>query len=502
MSGLRERTLEELVRDVFDVLVVGGGIVGSRVAWDAARAGLRVALVDAKDFGGATSSASARLVHGGLRYLRAGEISLVRTASRERDALASRIAPHLVRPLPFVLASDRSGGQGAKCAAGLFAYAALGGFRRPFPRIIPSREAGDLVPPLRNENLGLRAVFHEAKTNDARLTLATVTAAARAGAVVANYLRAVELYTSPGKISRVLLEGRRGEGTVSVACRAIVNATGPWLDLLRRMEDPLSGPLVRLSKGVHVVLRPWEQWRAALALSLGGDRHLYAVPCDGTVLLGTTDTEYSGDPYRVAPEPSELSTLLEAASEFLDGEALRPERVLSAFAGLRVLPRGEGDPSAAPREHLLSVGPGGMVSVAGGKLTTHRQIALDALGHLPTEVRPRRLLLSDEPLPGASRAPRFRDLAARLDASCLDHLFHLYGREAENLLAYAGLYPNALDPITPEAPDVWAQAYHAISNEWALTVEDVVYRRTSLGLRGLDTPLVRERISSAWKPPA
>lgn len=496
MSGLRERTLEELGSGVFDVLVIGGGIVGSRVAWDAARAGLRVALVDAKDFGGATSSASARLVHGGLRYLRTGEVRLVRTALRERDALGSRIAPHLVRTLPFLLASAKSPRQRSKCAAGLFAYAALGGFRQPVPRPVSGREAGHLVPPLRIENLGLCTTFREARTNDARLTLATVTAAARAGAVVANYLRTAALDLAPGGISRVLLEGRGGEGTVNVGCRAVVNATGPWVDRIREMEDPLCEPLTRLSKGVHVVLRPQEEWRAALAVSLDGDRHLYAVPSEGTVLLGTTDTEYLGDPDRVAPEPADVSSLLDAASGFLTREALRPERVISAFAGLRVLPREKGALSSASREHLLSVGTGGVVSVAGGKLTTHRQIALDALRRLPADVRPRRLALSDAPLPGAY-PPDPRDLASRLDASTVDHLLHLYGGEAENLLAYAGLFPNALEPITPEAPDVWAQVYHAISSEWALTVQDVVHRRTTLGRRGLDTPPVRDRISSA-----
>ncbi len=500
MNERRERALEELGRGVFDVLVIGGGIVGSRVAWDAARARLRVALVDAGDFGGATSSASARLVHGGLRYLRTGEVRLVRTALRERNVLASRIAPHLVRPLPFVLASTKSPRRGLECAAGLFAYAALDGFRRPLPRFVSGQEASHLVPPLRIENLGLRAVFHEARTNDGRLTLATVTAAARAGAVVANYLRVVELDPAPGNISRVLLEGRGGEGTVSVGCRAVVNATGPWVDSIRRMEDPGCEPVARLSKGVHVVIQPGDGWLAALAVSLDDDRHLYAVPCEDTVLLGTTDTEYLGDPGRVAPEPAEVSSLLDAASGFLAREALRPERVISAFAGLRVLPRGESASSSASREHLVSVGPGGMVSVAGGKLTTHRPIALDALRHLPAEVRPRRLALSDEPLPGAY-LPASRDLASRLDASTLDHLLHLYGGEAENLLDYAGLFPNALERITSEAPDVWAQVYHAISNEWALTVDDIVHRRTTLGLRGLDTLRVRARISAVLEGP-
>ncbi|HEX6709021.1 MAG TPA: FAD-dependent oxidoreductase, partial [Rubrobacter sp.] len=188
MSGLREHALEVLGLGVIDVLVVGGGIVGSRVAFDAARAGLRVALVDAGDFGGATSGASARLVHGGLRYLRTGNVRLVRTALRERNLLASRVAPHLVRPLPFVLSA--AGGQRSQCAAGLLAYAALDGFRSPLPRFVTPEEAARLVPSLLVEDLSSRAVFHEAQTNDSRLTLATVAAAANSGAVVANYLRA------------------------------------------------------------------------------------------------------------------------------------------------------------------------------------------------------------------------------------------------------------------------------------------------------------------------
>lgn len=495
MIGLRERVLEELGHGVFDLLVIGGGIVGSRVAWDAARAGLRVALVDAGDFGGATSSASARLVHGGLRYLRTGEVRLVRTSLRERTVLAARIAPHLVRPLPFVLASTKSPRQRAKCAAGILAYAALDGFRRPLPRFVSGPRAGRLVPPLRTGNVGLSAVFHEALTDDGRLTLATVTAAARAGATVANYVRVVELDPAPGDVSRVLLESRWGGRTISVGCRAVVNATGPWVDTIRRIEDPGCGPVARLSKGVHVVLRPADQWRAALAIALHDDRHFYAVPCQGTVILGTTDTEYLGDPGRVAPGPADVSSILDAASEFLAPEALRSERVISAFAGLRVLPRGEGAPSSSSREHILSVGPGGVVSVAGGKLTTHRQIALDALRHLPAEVRPRRLALCDEPLPGAWRRTS-RELACRPDAPTVDHLLHLYGKEAEYLLGYTRLHRNALERITSEAPDVWAQVYHAISDEWAMTVDDIVHRRTTLGLRGLDTPLARARISS------
>jgi len=335
----RERALEELARGVFDVLVIGGGIVGSRVAFDAARYGLRVTLVDAGDFGGATSGASARLMHGGLRYLGTGGWSLVRASLNEREVFARRIAPHLVRPLPFVSSTIGGRRQRSRCAAGLLAYAALDAFRGPLPHFATPEEAASLVPPLRVEELDSHALFHEASTNDSRLTLATVTAAARCGAVVANHLRVVALNLVPGGTSRVTLLGSEGEFTLS--CRAVVNATGPWVDRLRAMEDPEGEPIARLSKGVHVVLRPDEPWRAAAAVSLQGGRHLYAVPCEGAILLGTTDEEYAGDPAGVAAEPGDISYLLDTARQFLNPELLIRERVISTFAGLRVLPRGE-----------------------------------------------------------------------------------------------------------------------------------------------------------------
>jgi glycerol-3-phosphate dehydrogenase len=495
VSGLRVRALEELGEGVFDVFVIGGGIIGSRVAFDAARYGLRVALVDAGDFGGATSGASARLIHGGLRYLGMGGIRLVRAALRERDILASRIAPHLVRPQPFLLSVAGGKSERSRCAAGLLLYAALGGLRGPLPRLVTPEEAARLVPPLRPDSLASHAVFHEAVTDDSRLTLATVAAAARSGAVVANYLQVANLES--GTISRVTLRGR--EGNLVVRCRAVVNATGPWVDRVRRMEDPGCRPIARLSKGVHAILKPDERWRAAVAVSLEGGHHLYAVPCEGTILLGTTDEEYEGDPARVAAEPADISHLLRMAGQFLDGQMLLEERVVSAFAGLRVLPRGEDATRDASREHLLRVGPGGMVSVAGGKLTTHRRIALDVLRHLPDAVRPRRLRLGEDPLPGASLS-RTRAHYSCLDAPTLDHLLRHYGGESTMLLAYREEFPNATDRIVAGAPDLWAQVYHAIREEWAVTVEDVIHRRTTLGLRGFDSPEIRQKISTFLEP--
>ncbi|MDQ3913257.1 MAG: FAD-dependent oxidoreductase, partial [Actinomycetota bacterium] len=367
---------------------------------------------------------------------------------------------------------------------------------RPAPRLVSAQGARGLIPPLRTAGLGACALLEEAVTDDGRLTLSTVKAAVLAGAVAVNHLRVVELGRSRGGISGAVLEGREGEGFVSVRCRAVVNATGPWIDQLRLLEDPRREPAVRLSKGVHLVLSRESDWRAAFTLDLDGAGHVYVVPWHGMLLLGTTDTPYGDDPGAVAPDPAEQSHLLDAASRFLPPDLIRPARVRCSFAGLRVLPLGDGRVYEASRGHVVRVGPAGMISVGGGKLTTHRLIALDALRALPGDLRPRKLRPSTDPLPGSS-PPDARALLTLLDAPTAEHLMELYGGEAEKLLGYAARFPDALEKVHPEAPDVWAQVYHAADEEWAVTADDVLRRRTTLGIRGLDTEEVRGRISRA-----
>ena len=482
----RWRTLERLNGGIFDLLVIGGGIVGSRVAYDAASSGLRVALVDAGDFAGATSGASAGLAHGGLRYLKRGDLGSVRAACRERGLLASRIAPHLVKPLPLVATCGGGLVRSVQLVAGLSLYAVLGGPGWPAPTPVSFRKAAGLVPPLGHGRP--IAVFYEAAVDDARLTLATVTAAARAGAVVVNHLGVRELRVVAGGISEAVLDA-----DIRVRARGVVNATGPWTEHLRRMEDRRCRPVTRLSKGAHVVLREDGGWRAGLAAFLGDGDHIYAVPGDGLLVLGTTDEEYFGDPSEVTATPDDVALILDKASVLLP-ELARGAEVLSAFAGLRVLSHGKAATADAPRGHLLSVGRSGMVSVAGGKLTTHRRISSGVIQHLPPHIRPRKFRPDASPLPGAAwgslhGAPRVPHEVGR-------HLARVYGSEVEAVLDASKAMPDALEPITPGCPDVWAQVYHAVRSEWAMTVDDVVRRRTGIALRGLDTPEVRVGISA------
>jgi glycerol-3-phosphate dehydrogenase len=471
------------------VLVIGAGIVGSRIAYEAAGAGLRVALVDAGDFGGATSSASSKLVHGGLRYLSTGQLGLVRAALAERRALERRVAPHLVTPLPLVVAVPARVSR-SRVACGARLYAGLSGFRDPPGRLLLSDEVRRLVPHLRDDLPQSCLLLHEATTHDGRLTLATVTAAARRGAIVANYTRVVAVERVRGRAAGAVLEGRPGEGLVTLRFRAAVNATGPWVDRVRALEDPRARSSVRLSKGVHAVLRADVGWRAALALWDEG-RSIVVVPWQGVLLVGATDGPYEGDPDDIGTGEGDVAEALAAARELLPAEVLSPERVLSSFAGLRVLPPGDGRTSRAPRSHVVSVGRAGLVSVAGGKLTTHRRVAVDALRRLPPEVRPRSL----RPSACALTEPVVESTALADDPELCLHLRGLYGSEAPALAGHASA-PDAFERIHPDGPDVWAQAYRAVEREWALTPEDIGCRRTTLAVRGLFDDRVRARLAA------
>jgi glycerol-3-phosphate dehydrogenase len=493
----RAAALELLAGDVADLLVIGGGIVGSRVAYEAARAGLSVALIDKGDFGGATSAASSKLVHGGLRYLATGDLKLVRELHREREALGTQVAPHLVRPLSLVLAVERRHSRRTvKLAAAMGLYAAASGFRRPRPRLIRRGHAQELVPfdPAAIAACGL---VEEASTHDARLALATARAARQAGAVALNHVRALAIERRRGEAAVETVDRLSGE-RVTVRCRSLINACGPWVDRVRQLEEPGARPLTRLSKGVHVVLPLPEGWRAGIAL-FDDSRSAFAVPWQGLLLVGATDTPIDG-PSTPVPSAQEVETLLGWFRDVLPRESLRADRIVSSFAGLRVLPPGQGGTTRASRRHLIDVAPSGTVSIAGGKLTNHRTIAVDALAALPPEVRPSRLTPSAERLPGARVAGASDALGRRLDPRTAAHLLSLYGGEGVRLLDYADTIPDAFEPIHPDGPDVWAQAHFAIDEELAVTAEDIAARRTTLGVRGLASTDILGRLERLTEP--
>jgi len=450
----REEALDRLAGGRFDLAVVGGGIVGAGVAALAAEHGLSVALVDRGDFASGTSSASSKLIHGGLRYLRMGDFRLVREALQESQTLATRVAPHLVRPLRFVLPVFDEGPYGRSAIrAGLWLYRALAGSPGEAFRLVDAPEARRLVPALRAERLTAAGAYSDAQTNDARLCLAVLRSAEARGAVVVNY---AELVGLAGAFELDVAD--RIEGSpVRVAARAVVNAAGPWVDRVRRLEDPGAGRSVALSKGVHLVLRPREPWSTALTIPQDGTRVSFVLPWEGMLLLGTTDERYEADPDEVGVDAAEEAQVLAEAARALVPGAVGAEDVVARFAGLRVLPLGPAGTARARREVTILRGPKGMLSVAGGKLTTYRRIARAVLAELG--VRDRQ---PPSPLPDV----------------------------APEVLAYA----DALEPLVPGEPELVAHVLHARDREWAVRAEDVLRRRTTLALRGFDEPELRRRV--------
>jgi glycerol-3-phosphate dehydrogenase len=472
----RERAFAELGERRFDLLVIGGGIVGAGVAEAAAAHGLAVALVDRGDFGGATSSASSKLVHGGLRYLRLGDVGLVREAHQERRALMRVVAPHLVHRLPFLVPLYEGGPYRPWFVqSGILLYSTLA--RARLNGLVDVSRARRMVPELRTAGLRSCALYADAWTNDSRLTLANVRAAASAGATVLNYAEVVGLRATEG--AEVLVANR----SVTVRARAVVNASGPWVDHVRRLEDPAAKRSIRLSKGVHVLLDSQEQWPCALTIPHDKVRVTFAVPWHGMLLLGTTDTLHEGEPDTAACDEGDIDEVLREASVALDPALVRRERVRAAFAGLRVLPGGDGETASARRETVYSRGPGGMLSVAGGKLTTYRRIALDVLGRLQTDLGLHRIDRRPRPLPGAEGLERV-SLPDDLPPATRSHLLRLYGSFAPEVLAPAADDPSLLEPLRPDRPDLAAQALYARTHEWAVSADDVLRRRTTAWVRG------------------
>jgi glycerol-3-phosphate dehydrogenase len=486
----RADTLAELSRRRFDLLVIGGGIIGAGIAAHASRAGLAVALLDRGDFGGATSSSSSKLIHGGLRYLRLGDVRLVREAHHERRVLAKIVAPHLVHRTPFLLPLYRGGPyRPAFVQSGIVLYSALA--RSRINWLVGQRKAGELVPPLRLDGLRSCALYADATTNDARLCLENVRAAVEAGACALNGAEVIELRSSNGRISgaEVRVDGEE----IAVHARTVVNAAGPWVDHVRRLEDPRAGSSVRLSKGAHVLLTLDEAWAAALTIAQDDVRVTFAVPWHDMLLLGTTDQEHSGDPGAVPVTAADVEQILDEASVALPEDIVARDRVRATYAGLRVLPAGDGESVSARRETVFTRSPGGMLNVAGGKLTTYRRIALQTLDRLRTDVGLHRLDKRPWPLPGAVGLEH-ASLPVALEPDVEAHLLQLHGSLAAEVVAPAAEDPSLLERMHPDGPDIVAQVRYAATHEWARTADDVLSRRTTCFHRGLADEALSSRV--------
>ena len=531
----RELNLERLSREPFDIVVVGGGITGAGVALDAATRGLRTALVERGDFASGTSSRSSKLVHGGLRYLNQREFRLVYEALAERQRLL-RLAPHLVRPLPFlipVFGKGSAGKAGARAYAraigtALWIYDVTGGARiGKLHHRLSKKQTLAQMPDLDGGRLVGGFLYYDARVDDARLTLAVVKTAAAAGAVVVNYVEATGLLRHDGghlrgvaladRLGSVISGGTTGSGApIEAQAGVVVNAAGVWADELRVLDEGRNPGWIRPAKGVHITLaagRP--RLEVAVVLPVPGDRRsVFVIPWAGRVYLGTTDTDYQGSLDEPVCTAEDVDYLLRALNHWLAEPVTRAD-VLGSWAGLRPLVGGPGGNDAPlpssrtadlSRRHSVRRAESGLVTVVGGKLTTYRRMAEDtvdeALEVLGADGRPKKVPRSrtdSVPIFGAAGYPELsRPGAAErlgLAPEVLAHLAGRHGGQAGTLAAMVREQPDLGEPLVPGLPYLRAEALYAARYEMALTLEDVLSRRTRALLLDADA-------TDAAAPPA
>jgi glycerol-3-phosphate dehydrogenase len=488
--------LARLAADTFDVLVIGGGINGAAIARDAAMRGLEVALVDKGDFAGATSSRSSKLIHGGLRYLPQGHLRMVYGALRERERLRHVTAPHLVRPIQFLMPFFRGRRPGRLAiAAGLMLYDVMAVTANPERHhLLSASRVHDIEPGLRIDNLKGGATYWDGSADDARITLENILDAAYHGAAVVNYA-AVEGFDHSRSATAVAIRDLETRTPIELRARRIVNAAGPWADDVRRMDDDEGGPSIRLTKGVHVVIKSDRApLRNALVLADNGGRIIFVMPYGQYVLVGTTDTDFSGDRDLVAADQADIDYLIGILRDALPEFGVTAADAVSSFAGLRALPRlaAHARPSSVPREEVIIESPSGLVTVAGGKLTTHRRIAeqvvsliCERLG-VPIQRSPTLRIA----LPGA-RA-RKEDASANqpsVPTQIRLLLNERYGTRAPQVIALAADNPDLIEPLVDGGSTIRAEVIFAARYEMARSVSDFLVRRTAMTWRApLDVP--------------
>jgi glycerol-3-phosphate dehydrogenase len=493
----RAARLSALAERVFDVAVIGGGITGAAVARDAAARGLSVALLEREDWAAGTSWRSTKLVHGGLRYVAMGDVRLVFESLAER-AILMRAAPHLVRPAEFLLPGySGRGWPGWQVGAGLTVYDLLALGRAPSRHRRLSRE--DVVRRerlLESPQLVSGAVYPDGQTDDARLTLENVLDAASLGAVPATRVEVENvLRGAGGSIEGIAARDRESGRPISVRARAVVNAAGPWGDRVRRLEDGGAPELLRLSRGAHLTVPSSRlPLSGIVAFPLEDGRLLFAVPHGAVTMLGTTDTDFTGTPDDVFAERSDVNYLLAAARLTFPAAALSEADVVATFAGLRPLVRAPGRTlKETSREEAILVSEAGLVTVTGGKLTTHRRMGKKTIDRVARLLEAQDVAVG----PGATLHRRFPGapaealdvFLARLtsDAASLGlreagarHLGLRYGSRAREVLSIVAAEPALVRGLSPALPDIEAEVVFAARAEDARSLADAFIRRTHL----------------------
>lgn len=504
----RSSALEAIAGQRFEVVVIGGGITGAGVALDAASRGYSVALLEGRDYAIGTSSRSSKMVHGGLRYLENFDLGLVREALLERQLMVE-LAPHLVYPTPFLVPSFGEEKLDRKVGLGLNAYDVLAGVgagrqrrearwrRRPAEaeeswspdrhRTIGRDEVVDLIPALADRDPESAYLFYDCQTDDARLVLTVLGEAQRFGAVCLNQAPVTAVTGRNGRADGVeFTDGPTGE-TVRVDADNVVNATGVWADRIRpgELEREEDVPRIAPSRGTHLLFatETFDMGRAAAVVPAGEGRRIFALPWYGRTLVGTTDVDHEGGIEEVAPTADDIEYLLDSVNGFT-GRSLTDSDIVGAYAGVRPL-ISTGDPRKSvdiSRQAELYETSSGMLTITGGKLTTWRRMAKETVDRIVDRAgRTARCQTAEIPL-GMEIDPAALALPEGVDPGAAEQLAFRYGHAARQVVELAERDPELRAPIVAGRPDLMAEVALAVEREQALTIADVLLRRTRLGL--------------------
>ena len=494
---------ERLGSEQFDVVVIGGGVVGAGAALDAATRGLRVALVEARDFASGTSSRSSKMFHGGLRYLEQLEFGLVREALHERELSLTTLAPHLVKPLPFLFPLTKRLWERPYVAAGIFLYDQLGGAKSvPAQKHLLRAGALRLAPGLKRSSLigGIR--YYDTVVDDARHTMTVARTAAHYGAVVRTSTQVVALLREGDRVTGVKVRDSENGAVTEVHGHVVVNATGVWTDEIQALSKERGRFRVRASKGVHIVV-PRDRVVSEVAIILRTEKSvLFVIPWGTHWIIGTTDTDWNLDLAHPAATKADIDYILGHVNKVL-ATPLTHDDIDGVYAGLRPLLAGESEStSKLSREHAVAVPSPGLVAIAGGKYTTYRVMGQDAIDaaaeFVPTRVAPS--ITEKVPLVGADGYFALVNQTAHVGSHYglhpyrVRHLLDRYGSLIGEVLAMASengvVKPELLEPITDAPVYLKVEAVYAVVAEGALHLEDILARRMRISIeyphRGVD----------------
>ncbi|MDQ2850354.1 glycerol-3-phosphate dehydrogenase/oxidase [Dermatophilaceae bacterium Sec6.4] len=482
----------------FDVLVIGGGVTGAGAALDAATRGLKVAMVEARDFASGTSSRSSKLFHGGLRYLEQLNFSLVAEALKEREMMMTTIAPHLVHPVPFLYPLSHRVWERPYVASGLMLYDNINGKQSvPRQKHLTRTGALRLFPSLKKDALTGAVRYFDAQADDARHTMTVVRTAANYGAVVRNSTEVVKMLKEADRVVGAVVRDVESSEEIEVKAKVVVNATGVWTDDVQKMAGGRGRFHVRASKGVHILV-PRDRIAGEVGLILRTEKSvLFVIPFGQQWIIGTTDTDWVYDLAHPAATSKDIDYILEHVNTVLTTPIDRDD-ILGVYSGLRPLLAGESeDTSQLSREHAVARPQPGLISIAGGKYTTYRVMAVDAIDACAEDLGELKPSVTQYvPLIGAEGYKAMLNLKHELAAETglsdwrIEHLLGRYGSKLHELLALGDDDPSMLEPVKNAEQYLRAEFKYAVTHEGAKHITDVLARRTRISIntkhRGTD----------------